>query len=99
MDDDSQTAVGNEIVEAAEIHGRPPDAKDPHAFKHTSVLQKIELIHDAEGEVAVESDSNQPSMLDVDELDDGSETETEYLPPHFVDLFAGTNRPMSRALE
>ena len=28
-----------------------------------------------------------------------SETEDECLPPHFVDIFAGRNRPMSRAME
>ena len=28
-----------------------------------------------------------------------SETEDEHLPPHFVDIFAGKNRPMSRAME
>ena len=30
---------------------------------------------------------------------EGAETDDECLPPHFVDIFAGKNRPMSRAME
>ena len=111
MDDSSQSAVGH--VQAAESEqdlqsldamwqsDNPSSQPGSSGTTPTRVSPSPRLLQSS----ANATDTGQaqlimgPSAPVATEEPRESETEDEYLPPHFVDIFAGRNRPISRAME